>query len=337
MKRSNFVLLRIGALLIIAISQAASQAHGEICCEESCDATCCDSYGWDHGYLDRLKCRLDHNHLIKPSDHCFDDFISPMINFVFFEDPRTLTEVRPIFLNHWVPDVIGSGVTAGGSVQLYAMEIRLALTEKLSFIATKDGYIVDGTGGTLTTLLDDGWADVTMGLKYNVIRDRCKGRIASIGFTYELPIGSTSALQDIADGEFHLFATGGQRLMNGKAHYLTALGYRLPVDTNSQTSSIHWSNHLDYRVSRKFYLLTELAWWHWTDDASGGTGLGVAGQDLFNLSANNVQGNDLVTQNVGVKYKPNGHVEAGLAYEFPLTAFKDIIDSRLQLDLILRY
>ena len=32
------------------------------------------------------------------SDHCFDSFISPVTNPFLFEDPRSLTEVRPIFM-----------------------------------------------------------------------------------------------------------------------------------------------------------------------------------------------------------------------------------------------
>lgn len=269
---------------------------------------------------------------LKPSERCFDDFISPMINFVYFEDPRTLTELRPIFLNHNVPSALG-----GGSIQLYAAEFRLALTERLSLIAVKDGYIVDKTGGVLDTLLDDGWASVTAGLKYNLIRDVCHGTLLSIGATYELPIGSRQALQDVGDGEFHLFATGGQRLLDGNAHLMSAFGFRLPVDNNVQTTAVHWSNHVDVRLTEWMYLLTEVAWWHWTDDADAGLPLGVAGQDLFNLSANNVDGNDLVTQNVGLKFKPRRSIEAGIAYEFPLTSFQDVIDDRFQAEVIFRY
>ena len=55
------------------------------------------------------------------------------------------------------------------------------------------------------------------------------------------------------------------------------------------------------------------------------------------MSATDVVGNDLLTQAVGVKFKPMRHTEIGLAYEFPLTDFKDVIDSRLMVDLILRF
>jgi hypothetical protein len=295
-----------------------------------CDGSACDDFGG-------FSCRRKLLGWIKPSDHCFDDFISPMINFVYFEDPRTLTEVRPIFVTQQVPDTIGAGIPAGGSAQLYALHVRVALSERLSFIAVKDGYIVDNTEGSLDTLVDDGWAGVAAGLKYNLFRDTQSGTLASTGFTYEIPMGSASSLQDIGDGQFHFFLTGGQRFLDGNAHLLTSAGYRVPVDGAVQTEAIHWSNHLDFRLTDRFYVFTEAAWWHWTDDATDGLPLGVAGQDLFNLSSTNVAGNDLVTQNVGMKFKPRSNIESGIAYEFPVTGFQDIIKDRLMIDLIIRY
>ena len=274
---------------------------------------------------------------MKKSDHCFDDFISPMINFVFFEDPRTVTELRPIYVSHWVPNTIGNGTTAGGNVHLFAAQFRIALTDRLSLIAVKDGFILDNTEGALDTLIDDGWADVSAGLKYNFLRNRSTGTLASAGFTYEIPMGSDRALQSVADGEFHMFLTMGQRLFCGNAHFLSSFGYRLPVDNDLQATSVHWSNHFDVRLTERTYVFTEVAWWHWTENATSGAALGLAGHDLFNLSASDVAGNDLVTQNVGMKYKPCGNFEAGIAYEFPLTDFEDLLSSRLQLECIFRY
>lgn len=92
------------------------------------------------------------------TDPCFNDFISPMTNPVYFEDPRTLTEARVIFLNHQLPTALGKD-----NVQLIAVQARLALTENLSFIATKDGFIT-----SQSPILNDGWADVAAGLKYNL-------------------------------------------------------------------------------------------------------------------------------------------------------------------------
>jgi hypothetical protein len=89
-------------------------------------------------------------------------------------------------------------------------------------------------------------------------------------------------------------------------------------------------------LTDRVYFVSEAAWWHWVSSADTGLPLGVAGQDLFNLSATNVAGNDLITKNFGFKYKPSRHTEMGFAYEFPLTGRHDVIKDRLQFDLILR-
>lgn len=355
MNRSKKMLVKFIAVLLTVGGPSLMSASGQgACCEApSCDSGCCDTslfasesccdsgccdFGcWDSGCLDKLSCGLDCSGLIKPSERCFDDFISPMINFVYFEDPRTLTELRPIFLSHQVPNTIGAGVSAGGSIQLFALQFRLALSDRLSLIAVKDGYIIDNTSGALDTLLASGWADITAGLKYNLIRDTCRGTLVSAGFTYEIPLGSEQSLQSVGDGEFHIFASAGQRLADGNAHFLSSVGYRFPVDNNVQVSALHWSNHFDVRLTDRLYAFTEAAWWHWTDDADVGLPLGVGGQDLFNLPSTNVAGNDLVTQNVGLKFKPRRNVEAGIAYEFPVTGFKDVIENRVQVDLALRF
>jgi len=312
----------------------------------SSDAVCCDNpYGCDaadcgsgFGALGDCLGQCDVLNLLRRSDHCFDDFISPMIDFVHFEDPRTLTELRPIFLTHQFPGTLGPGnVAAGGSVQLFALQFRIALTERLSLIAVKDGYIIDNSEGALDGLLDSGWADVTAGLKYNFLRNVDTGTLASAGFTYEIPMGSEQALQAQGDGEFHLFASAAQRLLDGNAHYMTSFGWQVPVDQDAQSTSVHWLNHFDVRMTKQVYAFTEFSWWHWTDAASAGTAIGVSGQDLINLGDTAVEGNDLVTQNVGLKYKPHGNFEAGAAFEFPLTEFKDIIENRWQFEMIFRY
>ena len=70
-------------------------------CKSLCDACancddcaeCCDSFNGRRRFLG----------LFLPSDHCFDRFISPISNPFFFEDPRSLTEVRGIFIDNSLP------------------------------------------------------------------------------------------------------------------------------------------------------------------------------------------------------------------------------------------
>ncbi len=127
-------------------------------CLPNCDSACdgCDGCG----LLKKKPCGLlglgvlpSVLDLVKPSEHCYSDFISPMTNPVYFEDPRQNTEARAIFINHKIPVVAGN---PSGRVQLYAVQIRVRLTENLSLIAVKDGYIV-----SQSPLLDDGWADLS--------------------------------------------------------------------------------------------------------------------------------------------------------------------------------
>ncbi|MFN8708839.1 MAG: hypothetical protein ACK50J_19330, partial [Planctomyces sp.] len=263
---------------------------------------------------------------LKKSDHCFDDFISPMTNPVFFEDPRTLTEARLIYLNHNVPGALG-----GGNVQLFAMQLRAALTDDLSIIATKDGYAISDT-----PLVDDGWADVSAGLKLNVYKSVETQTIASVGTTYEIPMGSNRTLQGNGDGEFHFFATGGTEILES-THWISATGLRLPVDQNDESTLMYWSNHLDRKIGNTgFYFLGECNWYHWLADG-GAFPLPVEGLDLFNLGSTGVDNNNIVTGALGVKYKPSGNTEIGAAWEVPLTDREDILKDRFTVDYIFRY
>ena len=288
-------------------------------CNTGCDAGGCDGLGGcDDGLLGYG--------LIKHSDNCFNDFISPMTNPVFFEDPRTLSEVRFIFLNHDLPGALG-----GNSVQVYAMQVRAALTERLSLIATKDGFIY-----TQSPILDSGYADIAAGLKYNLYRDVCRGRLLSAGFTYEIPSGSNKSLQGNGNGELNLFVSGGTRI-GDKSHWLMTSGMREPMDTSLENRVVYFSNHLDRQLGdRPLYAFTELNWYNYQ---SSGTGfpLAIEGGDLFNLGSPGITGNDLVTHAVGFKAKPRSNMEVGLAWEYSLTKRDGLMDDRLTADWIIRY
>jgi hypothetical protein len=263
--------------------------------------------------------------LLVPGDRCFCDFISPMTNPVYFEDPRTLTEARFLFINHHTPAELG-----GDDLQLYALQVRAALSDRLSIVAAKDGFIVSDS-----PLVDDGWADVSAGLKYNLYRDCCQRLLVSAGFAYELPTGTPRALQGNGDGEFHLYLTGMADLGSGW-HWMSGSGFRLPADRHEESQSWYWSNHLDRHLGHGLYGLAELNWYHWLRSGQR-LPLALEGGDLFNLGSSDVAGNDIVTAAVGAKFKPHCQMEIGLAWEFPLTDRRDLLDNRLTFDWIVRY
>lgn len=257
---------------------------------------------------------------------CYNEFVSPITNPIFFEDPRTLTEARFLFLHNEFPDALG-----GNDAQVIAVQLRAALTDRLSIIATKDGFITSDNA-----LLDDGWADVAAGLKYNLFADPTIPALVSAGVVYELPVGSTRALQGTGDGEFHLFVSGAVTLVEN-LHFMSGSGFRIPVDHNDESQVWYWSNHLDYEIGDTgFYFLGEVNWYHWLRSGDSFP-LPVEGLDLVNLGAQGVAGNDIVTGALGVKYKPADNMEIGFAYEIPLTDREDIMDERFTVDWIIRY
>ena len=295
------------------------------------DATAaCDSVGSCDGYFNSQTCcgsdSLFGRGIILRSDHAFDRFISPMTNPVFFEDPRNVTEMRAIFLDHKVPAAAGDG-----DVQLYALQLRARLSENVSLIATKDGYVTSDT-----PLVNEGWADLSVGLKFNLLRDVQNQRLLSGGFTFELPTGEASALQGNGNGDLNLFLTGARQI-GQRAHWISAGGFRIPMNPTDESTSSYWSNHFDYEVARGFYLVSEFNWYHWLRAGRDGAITGVEGLDLFNLGSPGVAGNDIVTTAIGLKFKPNGHNEFGVAYEVPITDREDIIENRFTADWILRF
>ena len=331
----------IVCLTVIAIAAAATASESETtgwladsidttefevdlcsCCDSGCD-TCCGD-GVDCG-----SCCCDSDRLfglIGRSDHCFDGFISPMTNPVFFEDPRTLTEARMIFLQHSVPPAAG-----GGDVRLIAAQFRAALTDRLSLVAVKDGFIM-----STNPLINDGWADVGAGLKYNFYRNVQSQRLMSAGFDYEMPVGTPRALQGSGDGELHFYLSGGAQL-GDYSHWISNSGFRLGLDEDADGDLWYWSNHFDYEFRDRWYFLTELNWFNWTRAGSNPALNGVEGGDLFNIGSTGVAGNNIVTNAVGVKFKRDRHHELGVAFEYPLTDRRDVLDNRITVDWIFRY
>ena len=251
-----------------------------------------------------------------------------MTNPVYFEDPRNLTEARVIFINNQIP----SNVLGGGPVQLLAVQFRAALTKRLSIIATKDGYIF--AGGDAPPI--NGWANVNAGLKYNLYANPATQRLLSIGTRYEMPVGSPHALQAQKGGQFDIFMTGGTQI-GRYGHFVSAAGFRLPADLNTQNQQFWWSAHVDRRLAKRpIYGLLECNWYHWMTSGTGGVP-GVGGLDLYNLGFAGTGGTNIVTAAIGLKYKPTALSEIGVAWQAPISVRHDIIDNRITADLILRY
>jgi hypothetical protein len=286
-------------------------------CNCPCEAfDCCDCFNDRQRILGML-----------PSDHCFDGFISPLSNPFFFEDPRSLTEARGLFLDNSLPAAV-----QGGDVQVGAAQFRGRLTDRWSVIAPRLGYLqVNQAGGNPPA----GFMSAPVGVKYNFIRDVEEQFLVSGGMTYFIP-GSQGAASSFGGGDFHIFLTAGKEIFDC-GHWLSATGFRLPENDNFGTQLWYWSNQWDYELPGHLYPLVGVNWFHWMRNSGNVIGAPVAGLDLINLPVSGVDGTNVVTSVVGLKWKPSCHVELGAGFEFPLTDRTDILHNRAYADLIFRY
>ncbi|MBX7169208.1 MAG: hypothetical protein K1X74_22940 [Pirellulales bacterium] len=299
-------------------------------CSDGCCGGCCDECClWPYG-----ESRLFG--LIGPSDRDFIDFVSPISNPLFFEDPRTLTELKPIFAEHVFPE--NNAVLQGGDAQYYALQFRLALTERLSIIAPKDSWINIHSQGVGDR---DGFADTALGLKYNVYKNADTQTLLSAGLTYEVVTGQSEVFQGEGDGEFHFFLSGGQRF--GENFFLlSGAGVRYPLDDDLGSDMFYWSNSLATRLitgsqaGTGLYLMTELNWFNWMRSGNA-VPFNFEGLDLINFGSNDVAGNNILTGLIGAKWKPTPFQEIGSGVETALTEREDILNHRVYLHYIVRY
>lgn len=277
------------------------------------------------------------------SDHCFDNFISPVTNPFRFEDPRSLTEVRPVFI--WQETPKRNYVYQGGDVEFFGTQARLAITERFDLVMNKLGYIWsephNGGGDPAGEFAPHvGFAEIEIGPKYTFLRnDQCE-RVAAVGLTFDIPAGESKVFQDT--GTLSLipyvsFAQGFCPSSYGSFNFMTTVGYSFDVD--SKRSDYFFSSfHLDFDVARlhKIYPLIELNWFNYTR-AGKARELGFEGRDLFNFGSHGVSGDNDLTMAVGARYKFSECIQTGIAAEFPLVANDHLLHFRLTWDVIFRF
>jgi hypothetical protein len=279
------------------------------------------------------------NHALFQSDHCFDNFISPVTNPFFFEDPRSLTEVRPIFMYQSTP---GSNyIFHGGDVEWFGTQARLALTDRLSFVISELGFIwlephnhIDGFQP------HTGFSELHLGPKYTFIRSEDTGTLLAGGLTFAIPAGPGKVFQDTGTLSLVPYFSLGQnfwRTSFGSFNFLTTMGYSAGMDTR-RTDYFFGSYHLDFDLfnAHKIYPLIELNWFHY-GAAGNYRPITFEGRDLVNFGAHGVSGSDNLSMALGARYKFAEWAQTGIAAEFPINAPHMLQDFRLTIEFILRY
>jgi len=273
------------------------------------------------------------------SDHGFDVFISPVSNPFLFEDPRSLTEVRPIFMYQGTPT--SNPVFHGGDIEYFGVQARLAFTERLSLVINEFGIIwTEPHNPTNGIAAHAGWSELRIGPKYTFYRCEQSGTIAAAGMNFDIPIGPAKVAQNTGNLSLEPYVSFGQnfwRTNYGSLNFLTTVGFSVGVD-NQRSDFLFASLHLDYDVANlhKFYPFLDLNLFAYT--ASGkARSLGFEGRDLFNFGSTGVSGNDNLSMATGLRYKYTENIQTGFGIEFPLNGRKDLLDYRINLDLIFRF
>ncbi len=256
------------------------------------------------------------------------DTISPVTNPIFFEDPVIRTEIRPIFAYHRISKDF---ITQGGDAELYALQIRYAVTDRLAIIATQDGYmnINTGTGANLS-----GWMDVALGVKYALIDDKEHHFIFTPGLTFSIPIGSNEIFQGRGSGEWNIFASAEKGW--DKFHLIGNLGLRIPNDTNEQSTSLHYSVHANYHVCQWFIPFVEANGWTVLSNGNN-LPLNSEGYDVFNFGSSNAGNVTQMTIGGGFRSRLAKNLDLGVAYEKAVLDPNGVTDDRFTFDVCIRF
>jgi hypothetical protein len=272
------------------------------------------------------------------SDHAFDVFISPVTNPFLFEDPRALTELRPIFLIQSIPS--NNWVYRGGNAEFIGVQGRLAITERWSAVINKLGFVAINPGSSSLLSSNSGFAEINLGPKYTFYRNERSGTIAAGGVTFELPAGSSKVFQETGNLSIVPYVSFGQnfwRTQYGSMNFLTTGGYSFSSNTQ-RSEYLFASFHLDYDVANwhRFYPLLEFNWFHYTQ-AGKAEPFSFEGADLVNFGSTGVSGQNQMTIAFGARYKCTEAIQLGTAFEFGIGSTKGIDDFRWTLDMIFRY
>lgn len=273
----------------------------------------------------------------------------PISNPTLFDLALPTTNVHPIFIYHGLPDRINTAigdVDLGGDVEVYALQFEIALNERLSIVATKDGYVDMNPNHTLSS--ESGFANLGAGLKYAFILDPASGTALSGTLTFELPTGNSDVFQGEGDGAANLILSG-LKLVD-RWQFASGLGVQIPFSDEQSTEG--WlSAHVSYEVCKYFIPLVELNWFH-VFDAGNGTGnypsqvgglvpavIEFEGGDFFNLGADHATENrDFVSAAFGFRARLTDCIDVGAAYEIPLTNEEDsLMDERVTIDLVWKF
>ncbi len=278
------------------------------------------------------------------SDHCFDGLVSPVTQPFYFEDPRALTELRPIFMYQ---SVANAGDVHGGNLYFFGTQARVAFTENFSLVLNELGFLSFSPKNSAPPIQNgSGFAEIKVGPKWTFLRSSDWGSVAALGLTFEVPAGDRKIFQNTGQLSLDPYLSFGQTFPRlpagfGTINFLGTLGYNFGTD-KQRSDFFHLHLHADYNVANiGLYPLIELNWLHYTGNGNNPvlapTGIHTEGADLINFGSQTRRGSDYLSLAFGARYRFTDCIFAGGAIEFPLSHERGLNEFRVTFDLIFRY
>lgn len=256
-----------------------------------------------------------------------DNTIAPVTNPFYFEAAQVNTELRPVFIHHEIP----SSFLGGGDANVYGVQARWAVNDRLALIATKGGICdLDMPAAGIN---ETGWADLGFGLKYAAGDDEENQLLITPGLKLELPSGSGGIFQNNGDGEWNVFVSA----MKGfdDLHFTGSVGARIPNDNDEESSFLHWSAQVDYYTCKWF--IPFIAFNSFTVLSGGDGATPVEGYDLINFGSAAAEGDTYSAIGFGFRSRLHDRVDLGLSYENGVGSNEGIMDERYIVDMVIRF
>ena len=256
-----------------------------------------------------------------------DNTIAPVTNPFYFEAAQVNTELRPVFIHHEIP----SSFLGGGDANVYGVQARWAVNDRLALIATKGGICdLDMPAAGIN---ETGWADLGFGLKYAAVDDEENQLLITPGLKLELPSSSGGIFQNNGDGEWNVFVSA----MKGfdDLHFTGSVGARIPNDNDEESSFLHWSAQVDYYTCKWF--IPFIAFNSFTVLSGGDGATPVEGYDLINFGSAAAEGDTYSAIGFGFRSRLHDRVDLGLSYENGVGSNEGIMDERYIVDMVIRF
>lgn len=283
----------------------------------------------------------------------YEGFHKPIVAPYLFEDPFITTNAVPYYVWHDLPN---DSIFDGGSLHVASLQLRVALTDGVALIATKDGYVWNRNDQELLGE-SQGFLNIAAGVKVRLWEDRDAERILSGVLRIELPTGSSDQYQGYGNGMAIPSLTGAFR--TGPVRWMADLGAQIPFKGNKLSSSLFYHLYADLELEGAPWVrpFAQLSGLYWIESGGGKLPInlkngptiplkdaqaalttgGFEGADVANLGSTRVDNQQILTGALGIHVPLGDHVTFSLAYERPLTRPKYIFEQRLTSALVVEF